>query len=264
MGLQAVAFILAESRSAGPVVHSCADGIRTAAPGSAPCVPVVVTSPAPRRVRTPNWLDLRLVAGVLLVVGSVAVGLLVIANAGSTRRVWAVRHDVGAGTVLGAADVVPAKLRLTHGSSIYIPSDSTKGTDIVVGKTVNRPIGAGELLPRDALGGGAPVMTMTVPLTSDQAPKIASGQKITLWVSTKTCQAKVVVGGVLVKEVDGAGGGSFGTSSTENVVVSLDPGEADQVITALDLDGAVVRAGVLSDPDRVPPPDDLKSCGAAS
>ena len=30
---------------------------------------VVVTSPTPRRVRAPKWLDFRLVAGVVLVLG---------------------------------------------------------------------------------------------------------------------------------------------------------------------------------------------------
>lgn len=219
-------------------------------------------SPSPRRVRTPNWLDLRLVAGVFLVVAAVAVGGLVVANAGKTRRVWAVTHDIASGATLTAADVAPARIRMTHAARLYISSDAD--SDAVVGRTVNRNLVAGELLPRAVLGTASTTVTMTVPLTSDQAPKISRGQKITLWVSTKSCQAQVVVGSALVQEVDGAGGGSFGTSSAENVVVRVSPSDAQQVITALDLDGAVVRAGVLSSSNQAPLPDNLSGCGARS
>lgn len=220
---------------------------------------MVAESPTPRRVRTPNWLDLRLVAGVLLVLISVGVGVLVVANADSTRRVWALAHTVDAGATLAADDLVPVQIRMTGSTRLYLPADSVDG---VVGHSVNRPLAAGDLLPRAALGGEAPAMTMTVPLTTDQAPKIMRGQKITLWVSTKTCQARVVVAGIQVLEVDGAGGGSFGTSSAENVVVRLGPDDAARVITALDLDGAVVRAGVVTgDPG---PAQQLTGCGASS
>ena len=219
-------------------------------------------------MRTPNWLDLRLVAGLFLVLVSVAVGALVIANSDSTRGVWAVSHDLDAGTVLTTADLTSVKLRLTHGTQLYLPTNGADGhgPDGIVGHTVNRRMNAGELLPRAALGAAQPAMTMTVPLTSDQAPKIARGQKITLWVSTKKCQARVVVAGVTVQEVDTAGGGSFGTSSAENVVVRLGPDDAARVITALDLEGAVVRAGVVNgDPkQQAVPSEDLKVCGTAS
>jgi hypothetical protein len=222
---------------------------------------VVATSPTPRRARTPTWLDLRLVVGVFLVVVSLVIGGLVITRADATRRVWAVTHDVDSGSTITAADLAPVKIRLAHGDQLYLSADST---DAVVGMTVNRPISAGELLPRAALVSAAPAMTITVPLTSDQAPTISRGQLITLWVSTKTCQARVVVAGAAVQEVDAAGGGSFGTSSAFNVVVRLGPDDAERVITALDLDGAVVRAGVVAGDPKQSPPQDLAACGASS
>jgi hypothetical protein len=228
--------------------------------------PLPPASPTPRRVRTPNWLDLRLVAGVLLVLVAVGVGVLVVAHAGSTRKVWAVTHDVAAGTVLSAKDVAPARIRMTHAATLYILSDSDADADHVVGRAVTRNLTAGELLPRAVLGSPDATVTMTVPLTSDQAPKIARGQRITLWVSTKStlCQARVVVGAALVQEVDSAGGGSFGTNSAENVVVRLSPGDAQQVIAVLDLDDAVVRAGALSNPNQAPAADALSGCGVRS
>jgi len=221
-------------------------------------------SPAPRRVRTPNWLDLRLVAGVFLVLVAMAVGGLVLANSGKTRRVWAVTHDIAAGAALTAADLAPARIRMTHAATLYIPADSDLGH--IVGQKVNRNLTSGELLPRTALSSSNATVTMTVPLTSDQAPKITRGQKITLWVSTRSsrCQAQVVVGAALVQDVESAGGGSFGTSSAENVVVRLSPADARQIVAVLDLDDAVVRAGALSNPDQAPPPDPLDGCGVGS
>src|SRR3954452_22866223 len=45
--------------------------------------------PTPRRVRPPRWLDLRLVLGVLLVLGSVLLGARVVTAADATVPVWA-------------------------------------------------------------------------------------------------------------------------------------------------------------------------------
>jgi SAF domain len=222
---------------------------------------VVATSPTPRRIRTPTWLDLRLIAGVLLVVVSLVIGLLVIIRANATRRVWAVAHDVEAGSTISAGDLVSVKIRLAQGDRLYVSAERPVA---VLGKIVNRPISAGELLPRAALEAETPGMTISVPLTSDQAPTISRGARITLWVSTKTCQARVVVADAAVHEVHAAGGGSFGTSSAVNVVVRLGPDDAERVITALDLDGAVVRAGVVAGAPKQSPPQDLAGCGASS
>lgn len=224
---------------------------------------MVATSPIPRRLRTPSWLDLRLVVGVALVIAALGIGAFVTASAGTTRRVWAVARDLDAGSILTAADLEPVSIRLAHGTQLYVPSNSNADADVVVGKAINRQLNARELLPRAVLVRSVPAMTMTVPLTSDQAPEVAQGQRITLWVSTKTCPARVVVAGVVVVDVDSTGAGSFGTSSSENVVVRLAPDDATRVITALDLDGAVIRAGVVS---GGPPsaPQDLAPCGAST
>src|SRR3712207_4756406 len=53
-----------------------------------------VPGPTPRRVRPPRWLDLRLVLGVLLVLGSVLVGARVVTAADATVPVWSARSDL--------------------------------------------------------------------------------------------------------------------------------------------------------------------------
>src|SRR3954449_3519595 len=74
--------------------------------------PSAVPGPVPRRVRPPRWLDLRLVLGVLLVLGSVLLGARVVGAADATVPVWAVTGDLAAGTHLVAADLRAVDVRL--------------------------------------------------------------------------------------------------------------------------------------------------------
>lgn len=132
-------------------------------------------------------------------------------------------------------------------------------------KTLSRPVAAGELLPRSAIAATPAGTTLTVPLTSDQAPRVARGEQIELWLSSKTCRAVVVLPGVTVQDVQSSGGGSFGTSSTENVVIRVPPDQATRVITALGLEGTTIRAGLLGgDPEPSTILPNLERCGVSS
>src|SRR3954468_16062952 len=84
--------------------------VRTPVPGgvAADALP----GPTPRRVRPPRWLDLRLVLGVLLVLGSVLLGARVVSAADATVPVWAATGDLAPGTELTADDLVPVDVRL--------------------------------------------------------------------------------------------------------------------------------------------------------
>ena len=75
-------------------------------------LPSVPPSPVPRRVRTPGWLDLRLVLGVVLVVGSVLVGAAVVARAHTTRPLVTAARDLAAGTVLSADDLAVVRVQM--------------------------------------------------------------------------------------------------------------------------------------------------------
>jgi hypothetical protein len=214
-------------------------------------------------LKVPSWFDLRLVAGVMLVLISVGGGALVVARADSRQPVWAVRRSLAAGTVITQGDLQVVKVRLQDRSH-YLPAGSKRPADDPVNKTLSRPVAAGELLPRSAVAATPAGTTLTVPLTSDQAPRISRGQEIELWLSSKTCRAVVVLPGATVQDVQSTGG-SFGTSSTENVVIRVPRDQATRVITALGLDGTTIRAGLLGgdpDPDTVLP--DLEPCGVSS
>lgn len=223
------------------------------------------TSPTPRRIKTPSWFDLRLVAGVLLVLISVVGGAVVVSRADSTVRVWAVTRDLAAGTVLASSDLRAIKVRLPD-SALYVAVNDQARDDQVVGKTVASQLYAGQPLLRLALVTTAPATTMTVPLTSDQAPRMVRGQLIELWLSSKACQAMVILPSVAVQDVQTNSGAAFGTSSAENIVIRVRRSDADRVVTALGLEGTVIRAGILSgggDPAGLAL-DDLTSCGTSS
>jgi hypothetical protein len=200
-------------------------------------------SPTPRRLRSPRWFDLRLVLGVVLVLGSMIVGVVVVSSADRGERVWAATHELSAGVVLTAADLRAVSVRLPGERDAYWATRTS-----LTGQTLTRTIGAGELLPRSAVGRGAASTTITVPLGADVAPKIKAGQRITLWVSTKTCPSAIVLADAAVQAVQDAQGAGFGSAGGEDVVLRLSASDAQRVIEALALKDATIRAGVLSGP----------------
>src|SRR5690242_13760572 len=122
---------------------SAVTAVRT--PASVPSADVL-PGPTPRRVRPPRWLDLRLVLGVLLVLGSVLLGARVIGAADATVPVWSAAGDLAAGTVLAADDLVAVDVRLDDAADSYL-STRTRPE----GRTLSRAVSAGELLPRTTL-----------------------------------------------------------------------------------------------------------------
>ena len=92
--------------------------VRPRAPRRPP--PEVLPGPTPRRVRPPRWLDLRLVLGVLLVLGSVLLGARIVSAADATVPVWAAAADLAAGTELDADDLVAVDVRLDDAADAYL------------------------------------------------------------------------------------------------------------------------------------------------
>lgn len=185
---------------------------------------------------------MRLLVGIGLVLGSVVIGAVVVSRADSTRPMLAVSHDLAAGTVLAAADVHPTKVRLASAQSTYVAGDV-----VVAGRMLSRPLLAGELVPKSALvAAPADETTLTIPVRPENSPEIARGQRVAVWVSTRYCQAALVVGDVTVQNVRGAGSGALSAASQESLVVRTPKPLALRVITALGLDGATIRIGVLT------------------
>jgi hypothetical protein len=222
-------------------------------------VQMVVPSPTPRRISPPSWLDLRLILGVVLVIGSVAAGAYLISAADHTDRVLAVTRDLSAGTILHADDVTTVSVRLSRDSTGHY---LTAGTPID-GKRLARPIARGELLPAAALQAIPALTTVTVPLATGQAPRLSTGQRIELWISTKRCPSAVLLYDVTVQAVQSIDPNALASDADQSVTLSLPPEQANRVVTALAIEDVTVRAGVLSGPDITGSLPDLSTCAAA-
>lgn len=209
-------------------------------------------------------MDSRLLVGVVLVLVSVLVGSLLFARASSTTSVWALARDLQPGATLVATDIRPAQVKLSADAQAYLPTSQA-----VVGQVLRRAVGRGELLPRAAVANSEPdvdATTVTIPFGESTAPTITRGDRLAVWVSTRSCQAVKVFDDVTVQQV-GAPAGGLASSNSFDVVVRVSPELAERVVTALDLPDATLRAGVLSGRPAASANSSLPSlsgCGAAA
>src|SRR5690349_14618782 len=137
--------------------------VRTPVPVGA--APEALPGPTPRRVRPPRWLDLRLVLGVLLVLGSVLLGARVVGAADATVPAWSVTGDLAAGTVLSSDDLTPVDVRLDAVAPGYLAT-----TVDPAGRTLARAVGAGELLPGAALEETTDLVQVALPAQAGWVP----------------------------------------------------------------------------------------------
>lgn len=219
--------------------------------------PAAVASPAARRLRGPSWLDLRLILGVLLVLAAVLAGAAIVSSADRRSSVWVLRHDVSAGTVLGGDDLGLTRVALGSSEGGYLGI-----SDSPVGKVVGEDLRAGQLLPRSAVEAAATGVAVTVPVRPENMPRLSRGDRVTLWVSTRTCKGRVLLSGVPVQEVRSSGSGAFASAGSSVLVLRLAAAEAARVVSVLDLDGLVVRVGDLSPGEPAAAGDkSLTGCG---
>jgi Chaperone for flagella basal body P-ring formation len=216
--------------------------VRPAPPGAAApgAVPVAeLPGPAPRRVRPPRWLDLRLVLGLLLVLGSVLLGARVVAAADATVPVWSASGNLAAGTVLTADDLVAVEVRLDDTGQAYL-SASTRPE----GRTLSRAVRAGELVPRSALVEPEDLVQLALPVQSGFVPpSLQRGQLVDVYaVADPAAGATVVADGSVtpvvssapVQAVSGRAEGVLSTpTTTVQVVVSVDADDASDVLASI-------------------------------
>ncbi|MGY1641321.1 SAF domain-containing protein [Geodermatophilus sp. SYSU D00703] len=204
------------------------------APSAAESVP----GPVPRRVRPPRWLDLRLVLGVLLVLGSVLLGARVVTAADATVPVWSAAGDLAAGTVLAEADLVPVDVRLDDAAGAYLAT-----TTRPEGRTLARTVRRGELLPRSALEEPAELVQLALPVQAGHVPPaLVRGQVVDVYaVSDPVATGRdddagvaPVVEAAPVQAVSGRSEGVLSTATTTvQVVVSVPTDEAPEVLEAI-------------------------------
>jgi hypothetical protein len=203
-------------------------------------------SPVPRRVRPPRWLDLRLVLGVLLVLGSVLLGARVVTGADATVPVWSASGDLAAGTVLDQDDLVAVPVRLDDVAARYLAT-STRPEGRVLGRAVR----AGELLPRSALEEATGRVQLALPVQAGYVPPgLTRGQVVDVYAVADPAvgatgqtggDVDLVVSAAPVQAVTGRGDGVLSTAtSTVQVVVAVAGEDAAEVLGAIGGRGLVV------------------------
>lgn len=124
-------------------------------------------APAAVRAARPGWRDPRLWIGIAIVAICVVGGARLLASADDTVEVWAVAADEPAGATLVSDDLVAHRIRFGD------PSDATGyyrvGDPLPDHATLVRGVGAGELLPRGAVGSPGDGGLLQLPLAVDPA-----------------------------------------------------------------------------------------------
>jgi SAF domain len=216
-------------------------------------------APAARRVRTPRWLDLRLVLGVLLVLGSVLLGARVVGAADATVPVWSVTGDLAAGTVLSAEDLTAVDVRLDAAASGYLST-----TVDPQGRTLARAVGAGELLPGAALEETTDLVQVALPAQAGWVPPgLHRGQLVDVYAVADPAAGAagvadgsvgLVVGGAPVQSVSGRSEGVLSTpTTTVQVVVSVPSDAAPDLLASVGGRPLVVVVHEASGADAGPP-----------
>jgi hypothetical protein len=208
-------------------------------PGAPPAGAEAPAGPTPRRVRPPRWLDLRLVLGVLLVLGSVLLGARVLSAADATVPVWAATGDLAPGTQLTVNDLVAVDVRLDGTAGAYL-STGTRPE----GRTLARAVRAGELLPRSALEEPEDLVQLALPVQSGYVPpSLARGQLVDVYAVADPAAGSVgladgsvtpVVRKAPVQAISGRSEGVLSTPTTAiQVVVAVAADEAADVLAAI-------------------------------
>lgn len=192
------------------------------------------------RASPPGWRDPRLWVGVAIVAVSVIAGARILASADDTVAVWAVSADVGAGTELQGADLVAHRVRFADGADL--DGYFTAGDELPADLELTRPIGAGELLPRAAVGSATRADTLEVPVAVDaeQVPaSVESGSVVDVYLLAAPgtapggagARARRDPGPALsaVTVVDApALGETFGSSGKRQLVLAVPESDAQQ------------------------------------
>jgi hypothetical protein len=137
------------------------------------------------RARTPGWRDPRLWVGVAIVAVSVVAGARLVGAADESVPVWGVVDDMGAGDSVTAADLEAHRVRFVDPADLehYFPADEALPDDL----QLTRGVGAGELLPRAAVGPASGSGTVQLPVAVDAAlvpPAVQSGSVVDLYVTS--------------------------------------------------------------------------------
>lgn len=141
------------------------------------------SAPRARRLSGPGWRDPRIVLGLVVLAGSVVLGATLLDDADDTVPVWAVSTDLAAGQPVSDQDLEVRQVRFPDAVAAdrYLSAADPLPADA----TLARAVGAGELLPRAALGAAETARLVEVPVSAatDAVPgSVRAGSVVDVWV----------------------------------------------------------------------------------
>lgn len=143
-------------------------------------------TPSPAtRATSPGWRDPRLWIGVAIVAVSVVAGARLLGAADDSVPVWAASSDLAAGHQVTGEDLTARRVRFVDDGDLdrYFPADEALPADA----RLVRGVGAGELLPRAAVGADSDNGLLALPIaveTTRVPPEVAAGSVVSVYVST--------------------------------------------------------------------------------
>ncbi|NMR20810.1 hypothetical protein HIR71_11375 [Cellulomonas fimi] len=139
-------------------------------------------SPVAARLRRPTWRDPRLLVGLVMIAGSVALGAWAVTSAQASEPVYVARTTLPPGTPIAADQLAVVQVRLEDDQAArYLPATERAPEGLVALRTV----GEGELVALSAVGDAATLETRPVPVTVADAPPagVVEGALVDLWLS---------------------------------------------------------------------------------
>jgi hypothetical protein len=208
-------------------------------------------SPPASRLPQARWRDPRLVVGIAIVALSVLLGARLLGSADDSVGVWATRTELSAGQQLAAGDLVRRQVRFADGSDAdrYLSADAA----VPAGSALVRDVGAGELLPRGALGvvAGEPLVEVPLSVGTDAVPvTVRVGSVVDVWVTTDPTEAQAARGrpqeSTLVFDdvrivAAPRSGAALGPSATRQVIVGVGADQQGRLPAAI----AAVSRGIV-------------------
>lgn len=194
-------------------------------PRSAPAAEAVAVPPATRSARA-GWRDPRLWVGLLIVAVSVVAGARLMAAADDTVSVWAVAADAGPGARLDPEDLVAHRVRFADDGDLagYFTVDAQLPSDL----RLVRGVGAGELLPRAAVGSAgtsADTVELPVAVEAEQVPpSVQSGSVVDVYLAGSRRGALLT--GATVVDAPGMESTFGSTTGRRQLVLAVAAGDA--------------------------------------
>lgn len=188
-------------------------------------------APPAVRAASPGWRDPRLWIGVAIVAVSVVLGARVVGAADDSVTVWAVATDLGPGDTVAADDLTPRRVRFADAGDLdrYFLADEELPADF----RLEHGVGAGELLPRSAVGTSGEGDALELPVaveTTRVPPGVQSGWVVDVYLAG-SAGGRPVLTAATVLEAPPAGE-TFAVSGQRQVVLGVTDAEAQRFFRA--------------------------------